>query len=119
MAEAIKVLIVDDQRDWADSLKDALEEAGGDSTFSVQVAYDGYGAIEAIRSWTPDVVLLDLSMPGMDGLEVCRRLKKEPSGMMVPIIMLTGLTALSNRVSAFRLGTVSYTHLTLPTKRIV
>ena len=111
MAELVKVLVVDDERDWADSLKDALEGEKAQSaavSFSVQVAYDGYGAIEAVRFWAPDVVLLDLSMPGMDGLEVCRRLKKEPSGMMIPIVMLTGLTALENRVSAFRLGIDDY-----------
>lgn len=104
MAEPVKVLVVDDERDWADGLKDALGERG----YRTQVAYDGYGAIEAVRSWAPDIVLLDLSMPGMDGLEVCRRLKREPSGMMVPIIMLTGLTALENRVAAFRLGIDDY-----------
>jgi signal transduction histidine kinase/CheY-like chemotaxis protein len=81
-----RVLIVDDNRDAADSLRMLLELLGAE----VAVAYDGAGAFEALAAHRPAVVLLDIGMPGMDGFEVARRIRREPRYRDVTLIALTG-----------------------------
>jgi PAS domain S-box-containing protein len=80
-----RVLVVDDNRDAADSLTLLLRLLGAD----VQVVYDGTAALEAIHTFRPRVVLLDLGMPGMDGYEVAQRLRQE-EGQGITLIALTG-----------------------------
>jgi signal transduction histidine kinase/CheY-like chemotaxis protein len=79
-----KVLVVDDNRDAADTLMHLLEQVGA----RVQVAYDGPGAISLVESFAPEVVVLDLGMPGMSGLDVARQIRKRPE----PAPMLIALT---------------------------
>jgi len=81
-----RVLIVDDNRDAADSLGALLGMLGGE----VRIEYDGHAAIAAIESWRPEVVLLDLGMPGMDGHEVARRMRAEPRYAALTLVALTG-----------------------------
>jgi CheY-like chemotaxis protein len=80
------VLIVDDNADAAQSLEILLSQLGHD----VQVVHDGRAAVEAARGQRPDVVLLDIGMPGMSGLEVVRRLREEPEFRNVRIAAVTG-----------------------------
>jgi PAS domain S-box-containing protein len=81
-----RVLIVDDSEDGAESMAMILQFAGHE-TFK---AYDGVAAIEAAERFRPDVVLLDIGLPRMNGYEVCRRLRQEPWGREITIVALTG-----------------------------
>lgn len=81
-----RVLIVDDNRDSADSLQMLLEYSGN----KTYLAYDGAEALEAVETHRPEVVLLDIGLPGMDGHEVCRRVREQPWGKDIVIIALTG-----------------------------
>ena len=67
-------------------------------------AGDGAAALEAVRRHQPDVILLDVGMPAMDGLEVCRRLKADPATRLTPVVMVTGQTDLSDRIRGIEAG---------------
>ena len=82
-----KVLIVDDVPDNVELLACALEDEG----YEVVKAYNGIEAIEVARSTEPDVIVLDIRMPGIDGIEVCRRLKADPELRPIPVIMVSAL----------------------------
>jgi CheY-like chemotaxis protein len=82
----MKILVVDDNVDSAESLA-LLLSMGGHET---HVAHDGLAAMEAAQAHAPDVVLLDLGLPKLDGLEVCRRLREQPWGRQMGLIALTG-----------------------------
>lgn len=75
-----KILIVDDNPANIDFLLELL------GSFDVRAALDGISALEAVQDELPDLILLDITMPGMDGFEVCRRLKGDPKTKEVPII---------------------------------
>jgi len=83
---SLKILAVDDLADTAQSLAELLELWG----HQARVAFDGTSALEAARIWRPEVILLDLGMPGMDGYEVARRLRAEHGRNAVVLIALTG-----------------------------
>jgi CheY-like chemotaxis protein len=83
---APRILVVDDGHDAADSLGMVLRMFGAESI----VVYDGESALEAIRLSTPDIVLLDLTMPGMDGYEVAQRIRVQPEYDSIRLIALTG-----------------------------
>jgi CheY-like chemotaxis protein len=82
-----RLLVVDDNRDAADSLALLLESS---HAAEVQVAYDGHSALEALVTFKPEAVLLDLGMPAMDGYEVARRMRQHPHGEGIALIALTG-----------------------------
>jgi DNA-binding response OmpR family regulator len=96
-----RVLIVEDDRKTAETLQLYLEHAG----FTVQAAGDGDEGLAAARSWAPDVLILDLMLPGTRGLEVCKRLRAESS---VPILMLTARTTEEDRIQGLELGADDY-----------
>jgi PAS domain S-box-containing protein len=81
-----RVLIVDDNRDSADSLA-MLMEITGNKTY---MAHDGVEAVAAVEKYRPEVVLLDIGLPGLDGHEVCRRVREQPWGKDIVVIALTG-----------------------------
>ena len=85
---SLRVLIVEDDRDVAESLA-ALVEAAPQAT-EVQVAYDGFDAGRKVHAFQPHVVLLDLVMEGLDGFEVCTRLKADPTTKAIRVIAMTG-----------------------------
>src|SRR3989449_9417715 len=70
----------------------------------VRLAADGVAALEMIEREPPDLVLLDVRMPGMDGYEVCRRIKSTPRGKLLPVVMITGLSQTGHRVAALEAG---------------
>ena len=82
------VLVVDDSPNTLRMLTDAIEEAG----MTVLVALDGEQALSLTERITPDIILLDALMPGLDGFEICRRLKRHSALSHVPVIFMTGLT---------------------------
>ena len=72
--------------------------------YVVETAADGYQALEAVAKQLPDLILLDVMMPGMDGFEVCRKLREDPRARHIPVVMVTALTDVSDRVQGLRAG---------------
>src|SRR5205807_3921833 len=98
----MRLLVVDDDRAVREALRRALTLAG----YEVRLAEDGAEAIEQVAQAIPDAVVLDIGMPAMDGLEVCRRLRL--LGNRVPILMLTAREAISDRVAGLDAGADDY-----------
>lgn len=96
-----KVLVVDDEMKITRLLRDYLQQAG----FAVVTASDGPGALAVARSEQPDMIVLDLGLPGMDGLDVTRTLR---SGSDVPIIIVTARSEESDRIVGLELGADDY-----------
>ncbi|UCE81641.1 MAG: response regulator [Deltaproteobacteria bacterium] len=93
-----KVLVVDDELEIRDLLREVLKQEG----YEVLLASAGEEAIELAKRETPHVILLDVRMPGIDGVEVCKRLKTEPKTQYIPIIMITGYD--ENKIAAIEVG---------------
>jgi DNA-binding response OmpR family regulator/DNA-binding CsgD family transcriptional regulator len=97
-------LVVDDSPETLRLLTDALDGAG----MTVMVALDGASAMRIVDQITPDIVLMDAVMPGMDGFETCRRLKRDAGLDNVPIIFMTGLAETEHIVRGLEAGGVDY-----------
>ncbi len=97
-------LVVDDSPEALRLLTDALDAAG----MTVMVALDGASALRICGRVTPDIVLLDAVMPGMDGFETCRRMKRDARLAHVPIVFMTGLSETEHVVRGFEAGGVDY-----------
>ncbi|MBI2080442.1 MAG: response regulator [candidate division NC10 bacterium] len=89
-----KILIVDDERFFAELLTECLAELGPDLLY----ARDGASALRQAKEQGPDLILLDLVMPGRDGFEVAKTLKQQPETREIPIIFLTGVSRAEHRV---------------------
>jgi diguanylate cyclase (GGDEF)-like protein len=98
------LLIVDDTPTNLEILVDYLAEQG----FDISVAMVGYSAIEQIHDVRPDIILMDVSMPGIDGFETCRRLKANPETANIPVIFMTALSDTADKVKGFSIGAVDY-----------
>lgn len=96
-----KILVVDDEAQITRVLRHALESEG----FQVRMATDGGSAIEQYRAWLPDLVITDLSMPGLDGLQVCSRIRQISE---IPILILSVKGDEATKVKAFDLGADDY-----------
>jgi DNA-binding response OmpR family regulator len=99
-----KVLVVDDEPDAVELVKFNLKGAG----FDVVTAADGEEALTKARTVLPDVIVLDLMIPEVDGLEVCKILRRDPRTVGIPIIMLTAKAAEIDRVLGLELGADDY-----------
>ena len=98
------VMVVDDSPETLRLLTDALDGAG----MTVMVAMDGAAAMRIVDQITPDIVLLDAVMPGIDGFETCRRLKRDAGLADVPVIFMTGLAETEHNVRGLEAGGVDY-----------
>lgn len=98
------VLIVDDSPQTLGFLTEALEQA----SYSVLIATSGSAALGIAERITPDMILMDAVMPGMDGFETCRQLKANPAISQVPVVFMTGLTETEHIVHALEAGGVDY-----------
>ncbi|MDJ1181958.1 hybrid sensor histidine kinase/response regulator [Roseofilum casamattae] len=98
------ILIVDDNPNNLAVLSDFLDESG----FEVRVARDGQSAIDKVNYARPDLILLDVMMPGIDGFETCRHLKADPNTEAIPIIFMTALSDTVDKVKGLELGAVDY-----------
>jgi len=99
-----KVLLVDDQRKNLDILVDVLKP----EAYDIRVALNGATALNLAQRFSPDLILMDVMMPEMDGYEMCRRLKADPNMADTPVIFLTVLDDVSDVVNGFRAGGVDY-----------
>ena len=98
------ILIVDDERDLVEVLKLKLETEG----YSTNEAYDGNAALEQVRQKRPDLILLDIMMPELNGYQVCRELKKDPNYKDIPIMMLTAKAQESDKFWGIETGADEY-----------
>lgn len=99
----MRVLIVEDHQDIAANIGDYLAARGA----AVDFAYDGVGALHLALTAEPDVIVLDVGLPGMDGLTFCRRLRLD-AGRRTPILMLTARDTLADKLAGFDAGTDDY-----------
>jgi len=102
--ELTKVLVVDDEKDIVDLLEYHLKR----ENYTVLSAKDGEAAMRAAREDRPDLILLDLMLPGVDGLEVCRLLKADPTTSAIRVIMLTAKGEEADIVAGLELGADDY-----------
>lgn len=97
------ILIVDDSPFYIDILVETLEDE-----YTIKVATDGEAALSIIENKTPDLILLDIMMPKIDGFEVCRKLKQKEKTKNIPVIFLTSLTDSTDEGKGLKLGAVDY-----------
>ncbi len=107
-----KILIVEDSQENMDLLVYFLHPQG----YEIISVYDGLSALKKVEEEHPDIILLDIMLPKMDGYEVCGRLKKDPETKFIPIIMLTALKELKDKVRALEVGADDF--LTKPFENI-
>jgi DNA-binding response OmpR family regulator len=100
-----RILVIEDDPDIALSLRLKLERDGG---FEVATAHDGAAGLRLAVAQPPDLVLLDVNLPGMDGFEVCRHLRREPATAATPVIMLTARIGEADRIAGLDLGADDY-----------
>ena len=98
------VLVVDDAPDSLGFLTEMLDDAG----YTVLIATDGESALHLVSQITPDLVLLDAIMPGVNGFDTCRQLKQNPALLHLPVVFMTGLSETEHVVSGFAAGGVDY-----------
>jgi len=99
-----KILIVDDQPDNVFILQDRLQREG----YNIITAYDGPGCIEKAQEGLPDLILLDVMMPGMSGFDVCEKLVKNEKTTNIPIILVTALTDIDDVKQGLQVGAFDY-----------
>ncbi len=99
-----RVALVEDEPDIAEVLRFTLQRDG----FQVEVHSRGDAALAAIQRHPPDLILLDLMLPGLDGLELCRLLKRTPATAQIPVIMLTARREETDRIVGLELGADDY-----------
>jgi DNA-binding response OmpR family regulator len=100
LAAAGRVLVADDEESTRQLLRDLLEAQGHEVT----EATNGHDSLSSAKTYRPDVVVLDVLMPGLDGMEVCRRLKGDPATAAMPVLLVTSLTDRQDRLTGIRAG---------------
>src|SRR4028118_830024 len=98
------ILVVDDTPTNLKVLFELLNQSG----FKVSIAKSGESALEKVHHALPDLILLDVMMPGIDGFETCRRLQADPSTQEIPVIFMSALSETVDKVKGFNLGGVDY-----------
>lgn len=109
------ILAVDDNRLIQKMISDILEKAG----YRVVTASDGYEALDKVRSVKPDLILLDIEMPGLNGYEVCNRLKCDEECQDIPVIMLTSRSAEKDKMAGLATGVDEYLSKPVQPKELI
>jgi DNA-binding response OmpR family regulator len=99
-----KILVVDDSALVAEAVKAKLEA----NNYDVQLAYSGEEALEQVDRELPDLMILDVYMPGIDGFEVCKRLREKKETQSLPIVMLSSRGNIKEKLAGFRVGADDY-----------
>ena len=107
------ILVVDDERIIREGVADVLQAAG----YDVRLAKDGCKAVDAVRQYCPDLVLLDVMMPGMDGFEACRLMREVNPDL--PILFLSAYDATDNRVRGLKLGADDFLSKTMSSEEML
>lgn len=103
MVNKNKILVVDDAASIVNAIRDTLKPE-----YEVETAFSGKDALEILREFRPDLILLDVMMPGMDGYTVCRKIRSDPAFNFVKIIMVSGKTMLEERLRGYDAGADDY-----------
>ena len=98
MESKARILVVDDRERTVRAIQRVLQKEG----YEVLTAFDGVTGLKKICEEKPDLIILDIMMPGMDGYEVCRRLQRNPATARIPVLMLTGKGRLDYKGPGFR-----------------
>ncbi|MCU7813964.1 MAG: response regulator [Candidatus Thiodiazotropha sp. (ex Rostrolucina anterorostrata)] len=101
--DELKILVVDDEKGNIEVLQSILKDHYG-----IIPALNGQKALELAQKHEPDLILLDIMMPGMDGYEVCKRLKNDPALAMIPVIFVTAMSEEEDEARGLQLGAVDY-----------
>ena len=104
MTDGPSILVVDDEADSRSLLTSILASEG----YHVRAADSGRLGLASVDAWTPELILLDVRMPGMDGFEVCRRLKAGDKSQRVPVVFITAASDVEERVKGLAAGAVDY-----------
>lgn len=104
MADKAKVLVVEDEEILLTALKEELENGG----YEVAGAVDGQDGLDKVKAFNPDLILLDLVMPKMDGMEMLRKLKENTETRNMPVMILTNLSDYERISEALSLGAMDY-----------
>lgn len=99
-----KILVVEDDPDQLEAIRGNLKDAG----FAIGTAANGVDALVKTRSISPDVIVLDLMLPQLNGLDFCKALRENPATASIPVIMLTGMDSYFTRVAGFEAGVNVY-----------
>lgn len=99
-----KILIIEDDRSAARLAQYTIQQAG----YDVIIAYDGYEGLEKTLNEHPDLVILDIMLPGLDGYEVCHRLRAEPETITLPILMISAKAREEDRNIGLKVGADDY-----------
>lgn len=99
-----KVLVVDDDP----QIRKILTRMLAPATYEIRSADDGFTALQTVREWNPDLVILDIMMPGMSGIEVCRQIREEKPGGDLQILMLSAKDSQADRRRALEYGANDY-----------
>ena len=100
-----RIMIIDDEKDFASMVKLNLEELG---RYKVRIETKSAEALSAVKEFKPDVILLDVMLPGASGLEICKNLKEKEKFASIPVIMLSGKKEESDKVSGLDIGADDY-----------
>jgi len=109
------ILVVEDEKDIVDLIEHHLKQSG----FSVITALDGRSGLERARAEHPSLIILDLMLPEIDGKDICRALKSNPSTQSIPILMLTAKAEEVDRIVGFELGAEDYVTKPFSPKELV
>lgn len=112
MPKHARILLVEDEPAFVETLRFQLQRAG----YDVRVASDGDAALAAVQRAKPDLILLDLTLPGLDGMEVCRRIRDTST---TPIIMLTARTGVGDKVTGLEAGADDYVTKPIQTRELL
>ncbi len=115
MAVMKSILIIEDEKDIVDLIEYHLKQSG----FSVISALDGPAGLEKAKKKGPNLIILDLMLPGMDGKDICRSLKSNPQTQSIPILMLTAKAEETDRLIGFELGADDYVTKPFSPKELV
>ncbi len=113
--ESPKVLIIDDDPNTLATLADALMWVG---RYKVEVAQDGYEGLIRVGGFRPDVLVLDIRMPGLDGFQVCRRIKADPATQSIRIVAMSGYAEADTTTRVFEAGADAFLEKPIDLKRL-
>lgn len=109
-------MIIDDEKDYALLLKLRLESLGD---YEVKALWEVKDLINQIHVFKPEVILLDLLMPGIGGLDICEILNNDPVGATIPIIVISGLDKSTDKIAAFKAGVTDYFVKPVDNKKLI
>lgn len=111
-----RIMVIDDEEDFTKMIKMRLESSG---SYEVKVLPQVKDILVSVHAFKPDVILLDLLMPVIGGLEVCKMLNNDPIGINIPIIILSALDKDADKMMAYKLGIVDYLEKPIDSGRLI